>query len=114
MCSYCRRFCPQPQDLQGSRLLQLAADMGLMIPQTFRAAASDPDSPQWTWTSKLAGHHRIDYVAVPLADPALTPFTIVRDPMLSGGNVDHAMVLVGASILMQEAGDAVRRRMPNA
>eukprot|EP00974_Lingulodinium_polyedra_P002675 251669-Lingulodinium_polyedra.AAC.1 len=50
-------------DSNGRELAELLEESGLCLPQTYEAHAAQ--SAAHTWSSRVAGRHRIDYVAVP-------------------------------------------------
>ena len=107
--SACGDHWPQPEDEAGRQLTAILRSSGMTLPQTFSTCCTGQVGH--TWSSKLAGRHRIDYVAVPLQALPFSVAEVSRDPRLTGGVSDHSLVTVATRVLLRAvAGLASRRR----
>eukprot|EP00969_Alexandrium_andersonii_P306877 13566515-Alexandrium_andersonii.AAC.1 len=98
-------------DLAGARLTELASLFGLVAPQTHEEYFAGELS--YTWLSKQGRPHRIDYVLWP-ADAQLVPAgtTVDRSCDISGGTLDHFLVVSAAQLRSAPARALTKRRKP--
>ena len=96
----------QPQDDAGGLLAGLTKSTGLWLPQTF---SEHHEGHGRTWQSAIAGHHRIDYIGIPLH--VRNAITEVRDEvLLTTHQQDHSLVMCACESLWVAMQGLVMRR----
>ena len=101
---------PQEQDQSGGLLHALLGEFGLAMPQTFHGNMQGPHDA--TWTSRLLGQHRIDFVAIPLSWLPDARAEVCEEVDVSAGAQDHRLVVVDCKAEVRRQQDVVFRRRP--
>ena len=97
----------QREDYAGQRLRVIADRCHLLLPQTWEGL-TDP-GPSHTWSSRISGRHRIDYVCVPACSDNVSS-RVHRDVNISGGTEGHCLVTATGGLAVPIAGQHVFRR----
>ena len=98
-----------PQDVGGEGLHTSLEILGAFLPQTFPEHFGQDTG--YTWMSKQGRTSRNDYVGWPLAssDDAISA-KVCYDVSISGGTIDHWMVMVEGDLLASGTAPLCRRR----